>query len=767
MKNWWLALYFALAVMVVVVIGWMLFGGGDVLLAPAVTQIVKASDRAAGDFLGYSFDAENGLMLVGADGVNNFDGAAYAFQYDSVSQVWQQKQKITLTGGSESGFGFSVKVDGNRAVVSALRENNNVGAVYFYEHNGASWVFRQRIAPSDGQSGDLFGGDFALSGKFLAVTSNAISGGSAKGTVYIYEHNGVSWAFREKLVPPSETVRNADKFGNSIDMDGEEYLVVSSYDSRVDRVRKGAAWIYYYDAETDEWSHAYYRLSDSAGKNGDIFGYSVSVYDDRVIAVGAMHADTSAGVDAGKVYVYRVDDDYNFLYEATLQAPDGVSGDYFGASVDVKGDVIVVGALNAAGSSADSGAVYVYRRGGSSSWAYIDKFYDTTSTVAPVGFSVETEGNSLFFGHPFYDNEKGAVFVYDDFLGVGTSQCTINSDCDDTLFCTVDTCDVAGVCAHVSKSANDGISCTVDSCDETNDELLHVLNDALCPAGKVCVEDGGCFSVLPNSTNFNGSTTNFSKVSDLTNVVNATLEVLGFGMINFSGAIDFSGLNLNEYVNILDKKIEINVSGPGMLRLNVSSRLFFYNVDFVEPKLNKDGVDCVACSFVSYSNDIYVSDVLGFSVYQVVEGYQDPGINNGQNNNNGGSNVNDYGNDDDTGTCPSLWSCGSWGECLNGNQTRICTDLNGCRNATFEIGECELDLDFVCEVDEDCGEGRVCADGVCEDSSGRAATYLIVAVILIVVAVVIAVFVIWIVVRGKKSRVVKNENSHLFYNKFQ
>jgi hypothetical protein len=44
--------------------------------------------------------------------------------------------------------------------------------------------------------------------------------------------------------------------------------------------------------------------------------------------------------------------------------------------------------------------------------------------------------------------------------------CTADADCDDGLFCTVDTCGGTGVCDHAALGCDDGIPCTTDSCDE-------------------------------------------------------------------------------------------------------------------------------------------------------------------------------------------------------------------------------------------------------------------------------------------------------------
>jgi len=234
-------------------------------------------------------------------------------------------------------------------------------------------------------------------------------------------------------------------------------------------------------------------------------------------------------------------------------------------------------------------------------------------------------------------------------------------------------------------------------------------DDALCAAGEVCVESQDCSAEIPDFGGFDGGTTNFTNVSDLSNVSGVILENSGFGKINFTNnSINFAGLNLSAYVNISDAGIEINSNNPGMSRLNVPTRLSFYGISFTDPKTLRDGVDCVGCFERSYSGGIYVVDVPGFSIYEVVEGFVDPGSDPG------GSPGSGPGGSPGTGTppagpavnlsgdCYSQWSCTAWSDCVDGAHSKTCTDLLNCAtpiNKPNEIEGCEV------EEEEDSDEG--------------------------------------------------------------
>jgi membrane-bound inhibitor of C-type lysozyme len=136
------------------------------------------------------------------------------------------------------------------------------------------------------------------------------------------------------------------------------------------------------------WAQEAYLKPPNAGA-GDGFGFSVSVSSDTIV-VGANQEDsnqttitngTTASADnsasaSGAVYVFKRTGT-TWAQEAYLKAPNAEANDFFGNSVSVSSDTIVVGANNedsnqttitngatasADNSAANSGAVYVFRK---------------------------------------------------------------------------------------------------------------------------------------------------------------------------------------------------------------------------------------------------------------------------------------------------------------------------------------------------------------------------------------------------------------------
>src|SRR5690606_29875211 len=131
-----------------------------------------------------------------------------------------------------------------------------------------------------------------------------------------------------------------------------------------------------------EWTQQAYLKASNTGAN-DYFGYSVSISGDTIV-VGAIYEDSNAtGVNgnqnnngasgSGAAYVF-VRDGTTWTQQAYLKASNTGADDYFGYSVSISGDTIVVGAVqeasNATGVNGDqnnngasgSGAAYVFVR---------------------------------------------------------------------------------------------------------------------------------------------------------------------------------------------------------------------------------------------------------------------------------------------------------------------------------------------------------------------------------------------------------------------
>jgi len=98
-------------------------------------------------------------------------------------------------------------------------------------------------------------------------------------------------------------------------------------------------------------------LLASDAEDDDLFGSSVAIDGARLV-VGAQLEDT-AGVNAGKVYVYNWNSTA-YIEVTTITASDAGAYDQFGSSVSLSGNRFVVGALCEATVRVNTGKVHVY-----------------------------------------------------------------------------------------------------------------------------------------------------------------------------------------------------------------------------------------------------------------------------------------------------------------------------------------------------------------------------------------------------------------------
>ncbi|GMQ81752.1 MAG: hypothetical protein BMS9Abin05_1187 [Rhodothermia bacterium] len=327
------------------------------------------------------------------------------------SVVGQAEQKITSSRPGDSAlFGKSLAISGDILIVGAPWEDAlgpRSGAVYVYRYTGTSWTEQQRLVPVDGESGDIFGGDVATEGDVIVVTARLDKeNGEDSGSAYVFRHNGVNWSEEQKLVPDDGRIQ--DRFGSSASISGDVIVIGAP---RVDDSgdNSGAAYVFRYDGST--WVQEQKLVADD-GAIEDFLGESVSV-DGNIVVIGADEDDTR-GVQAGAAYVFRFVGG-KWTQEQKLTASDGASSDWFGESVSLSGDVVVIGSGGDDDLGPNSGSVYVFRYDGLN-WIQEQKINAGNEESGDFfGSSVAITDNVIVVGASFDDDngsESGSIYVF-------------------------------------------------------------------------------------------------------------------------------------------------------------------------------------------------------------------------------------------------------------------------------------------------------------------------------------------------------------------
>jgi hypothetical protein len=445
---------------------------------------------------------------TGASSVNSSttsanSGAVYVYKRSGTS--WAQEAYIKAANNNEQDkFGFNVSLDNDTLAVGAPTEQsnqttitngtgtssnnsiNNSGAVYVYKRTGTSWAQEAYIKAANNDIDDSFGGSgISIEGNTLAVGSpyedsnqTTITNGtgassnnsnSYSGAVYVYKRTGTSWAQEAYIKAVNSNA--GDLFGSSVSIDNDT-LAVGAYseDSNENTITNGntasdddsnssSGAVYVYKRTGTSWAQEAY-IKAANNDVGDSFGRVVSI-DKDTLAVGAPSeasnqttitngtgaSNDDSNSNSGAVYVYKRTGT-SWAQEAYIKAANGDAQDFLGWSISIDGDILAVGAegeasnqttiTNGTGASsnnsnANTGAVYVYKRSGST-WtqeAYIkavnndalDYFGDMVSidngTLAVGVEREDSNQNTITNGTSASSNnsnaESGAVYVYSFF----------------------------------------------------------------------------------------------------------------------------------------------------------------------------------------------------------------------------------------------------------------------------------------------------------------------------------------------------------------
>ena len=370
--------------------------------------------------------------------------AKYPITVDPIAQ--QAYLKASNTGAGDE-FGWSVAISGDTVVVGARREassatgvNGNqadntaadAGAAYVFVRSGTTWSQQAYLKASNTGTGDWFGFSVAVSGDTVVVGANyerssatGVNGNQVDnllpiaGAAYVFVRNGTTWSQQAYLKASNTDLW--DGFGHSVAVSGDTVVIgafgeasnatgVNGNQADNSTLGSGAAYVFARNGTT--WSQQAYLKASNTGTQ-DYFGLTVAVSGDTVV-VGAYGEDSnSTGVNStpndtgdqnfnsGAAYVF-VRNGTAWSQQAYLKTSNTGAGDYFGYSVAVSGDTVVVGAYGAA-SPTNPGAAYVFARSGTT-WNQQAQLRASNRGIN-FGFSVAISGDTVVVG----DHWEGSI----------------------------------------------------------------------------------------------------------------------------------------------------------------------------------------------------------------------------------------------------------------------------------------------------------------------------------------------------------------------
>lgn len=264
-----------------------------------------------------------------------------------------------------------------------------------------------RLVAEEPSTGENFGSGVAVTEEFALIGSpGGHSDGRRVGSLTVFERADGEWS-QGATIAPVDLTEDAG-FGGAVDADGDIAVIGAKDDAEQGR-HAGAAYVF--RRRDGDWTQ---QAKLTAAAETTWFGGAVSVSGATAI-VGA----TSYGGDRGSpgaATVFERGDD-GWTRQATLTVDDVGAYDDFGTTLDIDGDVAVVGAPEHDAAGESSGAAYVFERSGG-------RWSDGTAIVPDrgqagesFGQGVAVDGERILVAAPSRDragtDRAGAVFEFE------------------------------------------------------------------------------------------------------------------------------------------------------------------------------------------------------------------------------------------------------------------------------------------------------------------------------------------------------------------
>ncbi len=392
---------------------------------------IIARDWMSVDKFGNSVSISGETAIVGAFKKEDKDyesGAAYIFSKNKGGKDnWGEVIKLS---GSDTGlldkFGGSVAVSGNLAIVGAVRNKidnlGTCGSAYIFskDHGGKdNWGEVKKLVPSDACNENFgsahFGCSVSIDRDIIIIGSNFCN--NQTGIAYIFQKDigGYENWGQAKKVQISDLASNS-VIGNSVCVSGNLALVGAPGGHQ--EKGSGSAYVIAKDfGGSNNWGMKN-KLAGELNLENAKFGKSVSIYKD--IAIVGVPGDDVNGKDSGAAFLFAKKSNKQGKWEKIkeLRPHDGAIRDFFGSSVSINNDIIVVGAkgdddLN----GPNIGAAYIFSKheGGFNNWGELTKIIGSESTArSQFGSSVSISDNIVIVGSAFtnQNNNNEIVFLF-------------------------------------------------------------------------------------------------------------------------------------------------------------------------------------------------------------------------------------------------------------------------------------------------------------------------------------------------------------------
>jgi hypothetical protein len=364
---------------------------------------LKVMEGAVANDFGLALAVSGDVMVVSAGG-SFAVGRGSAFIYREDDGEWELEEMLFASDiGVADDFGRSVAAFGDRVVVGAPTLN----AAYVYRWIDSEWILEQEIRHPPAEGTGYIG--FAFS---VAITDDVlVASANVQNAVYIYRFDGTQWVHEQKIATTSG--RTSSQFGATVLAAGDSILVGAPADREV--IPNGGA-IHAFEYDGDRWVE-YQKIAVAA--EGEATRYYSFLGGQMATDGTVLVARTHTSGDVEKCHVYRKAGE-TWHWEADFISPDPSEFIGFCITAAVRGNTILVGALNDDDLGEWSGSATVFRY---SEGTLAEDARLTAEGGVPFdrfGRSVGISENAYLIGatghteEPADGSSRGAVYVIRD-----------------------------------------------------------------------------------------------------------------------------------------------------------------------------------------------------------------------------------------------------------------------------------------------------------------------------------------------------------------
>jgi hypothetical protein len=272
-------------------------------------------------------------------------------------------------------------------------------------------------------------GDGTMGWAEASTTSGGGNTTSASGGVGFGTWGGCDMANVSEYNPVSDTggILNSE-FGKTVSISGDYAIVGAPDDDDANGIRQGSGALYKRDINSGIWEPYGPKLFNPDASVSDYFGYSVSISGDYII-IGAPFDDEATGSNQGSASIFKRNTvNGNWVPDGVkLLDPLAQSNDQFGSSVCISGEYAIIGAHRDDGTYTDQGSACIFKRNLSGIWEFEAKLIDSDYASGDYfGYSVSISGEYAIVGTPYddasYPNQGSASIFRRNAYGVWEQQ---------------------------------------------------------------------------------------------------------------------------------------------------------------------------------------------------------------------------------------------------------------------------------------------------------------------------------------------------------